>query len=163
MSYVANDSVGQRQHNICTTAAVKCQAHFWFRAACIKDASMYPWSVQSLGNFLGTSLSQLLSSLVQSIIKYPEFPCSQNPRVYVSKGTCSHDQVQGANTSTGGYSDVVGQNSVSIERNNTLKFVLSKTRVQVVYVYVDCSCPKGANTSTGGYSDVFNVLFALYN
>ena len=57
-----------------------------------KDANMYPWSIQSLGSFLGINLSKLLTSLVQSIIKCSEFPCSQNLRVHVSKGACSHGQ-----------------------------------------------------------------------
>ena len=42
----------------------------------LKDANMYPWSIQSLGSFLVIHFSQLLTSLVQSIIKYSEFPCS---------------------------------------------------------------------------------------
>ena len=37
-------------------------------------------------------LSKSLTSLVQSIMKYSEFPCSQNLRVHVSEGACSHDQ-----------------------------------------------------------------------
>ena len=36
----------------------------------VKDADMYPWRMQSLRSFLGTFLSKLLTSLVQSIIKY---------------------------------------------------------------------------------------------
>ena len=51
-----------------------------------------PWSIQSLGSRLAIILSKLLTSLVQSIIKYSEFPCSRNLRVRVSKGTCSHDR-----------------------------------------------------------------------
>ena len=47
-----------------------------------------PW------NCLVISLSKLLTSLVQSIIKYSEFPFSQHLRVPVSKGTCSHGQVE---------------------------------------------------------------------
>ena len=58
----------------------------------IKDANVYPWSIQSLGSFFGVISSKLLTSLVQSIIMYLEFPCFQNLRVHVSKGTCSHDQ-----------------------------------------------------------------------
>ena len=53
-----------------------------------KDANMYPCSIQSLGSCLGIILSKLLTSLVQ----YSDFPCPQNLRVHVSKGTCSHDQ-----------------------------------------------------------------------
>ena len=36
----------------------------------LKDANMYPWSIQSLWIFLGIHLSKLLTSLVQCIIKY---------------------------------------------------------------------------------------------
>ena len=49
--------------------------------------------IQSFGSFLGMISSRLLTSLVQSITKYSEFPRSQNLRVHVSKGTCSHDQI----------------------------------------------------------------------
>ena len=35
-----------------------------------KEANMHPWSIQSPGSFLGLSLSKLLTSLVQSIMKY---------------------------------------------------------------------------------------------
>ena len=38
--------------------------------AWIKDANMYPWSVRSLGFLFGINLSNLLNSLVQSLIKY---------------------------------------------------------------------------------------------
>ena len=54
---------------------------------------MYPWSIQSLGSFLGIISSKLLTSLVQSIMNCLNISCSQNLRVHVSKGTCSHDQV----------------------------------------------------------------------
>ena len=40
----------------------------------LKDANMYPWSMQSLGSFLGMISSKLLTSLVQSMIKYSNFP-----------------------------------------------------------------------------------------
>ena len=58
-----------------------------------KHANMYPWSIQSLGSFLGATSSKLLASLIQSIIEYSDFPCSQNLRVHVSKGTSSHDPI----------------------------------------------------------------------
>ena len=51
---------------------------------------MYPWSIQSLGSFLGIISSKLLTSLVQSIMNCLNISCSQNLRVHVSKGTCSH-------------------------------------------------------------------------
>ena len=54
-------------------------------ASYFEDANIYPWSIQSIGSFLAILLSKLLTSLVQSIIKYSEFPCSQNLRVHVSK------------------------------------------------------------------------------
>ena len=58
----------------------------------IKDANLFPLSIQSLGSCLGKQISKLLTSLVQSIIRYSDVPCSQNLRVHVSKGTCSHGQ-----------------------------------------------------------------------
>ena len=56
---------------------------------------MHPWSMQSLGGFLAIILNKLLTSVVQSIMKNSECTCSQNLRVYVSKGTRSHDQNTG--------------------------------------------------------------------
>ena len=49
----------------------------------LKDANMCPWSTQPLGSFWGMILSELLTSLVLSIVKHSEYPLLSK-----SKGTC---------------------------------------------------------------------------